>query len=411
MKKLFLQITLCTLIAPRLANAINTSDLPEITDPASMVYFNGSGTAQIKHNDQELTVLLEVHFEHPENGQYGSLKFLDQTGGAIATYAMTRVENFSPPSSSFKRVTLTGIEGTKGTSLVSVIFDKKNKCPYRITPISNAPPYFRQHPCIFFQSELRIAPREKTREELTRDSLVQQNLDRIETKRRQELKEAYFRRDAYYAIGILIAVTSILFALWMAPRALRRQRLPHLILFTALALLSTFPPFFLLPVLPAYFWWYYKLYDDDLNNEDLEKKLGRIALWSGVIAAIVFYGIFGIITVLYAAVWFAAGYMAILMIYSKHGKRARCPHCRYYGPNEIVTRKYLDQHITRTITGRHEYDHTEERDDEIIEWYRKKYNLRIEAEQRFHYFRRCEHCGEIYITTHYKNKVLADRDL
>lgn len=384
-------------------------DLPVITDPESMVYFNGSGSAQINYGGEKLTVLLDVDFEHPEDGCYGTLKFLDMASDTIASYAMTRVEHNRTPDS--KRVTLRGIDGTTGTSTVSVIFDSKNKKPYRITPVSNALPYFRQTASIYFDSRLRIAPREKTPEELMRDSLANEASKTLEVMRRQELKEKYFRRDAYYAIGILIAVVSVLFAVWMFPRALRRQQLPHLILFTLMTLLSTFPPFFLLPVLPAYFWWYYNLYDTKRNNRELAETLKKIAIGSGIAATLLLYALFGEIAFFYALIWFGAGYLAFMLIYRPHSERARCYHCNYYGPNEIVDRKFLHEKIRRTLTSRYDYDHTEETDEKIIEWYKQKYNLRIESDQMFEYFRQCGNCEEIFVTMHIKTKVLVDRDL
>ena len=180
---------------------------------------------------------------------------------------------------------------------------------------------------------------------------------------------------------------------------MRRERIWHLVLFTLMALVSCFPPFFILPLLPGYFWWYYHLYKEEIDNYELLATLCKITYVSIPVLGVVFYLAVGGIALLYIAVWLVAGLIGYV-IYESLMEKARCPHCNYYGPNEIVDRKFLDEEIVRTTTRIREYDHTEERDDEIIKWYRYRYNVKVEAHQRFKDFRRCGHCGEIFSTFH-----------
>lgn len=69
----------------------------------------------------------------------------------------------------------------------------------------------------------------------------------------------------------------------------------------------------------------------------------------------------------------------------------------------------IDEQIKRVVTRKKAYDGTEERHDKIIEWYKIKYNVRIEAHQQFRDFRRCEQCGEFYITFRTNIQTLSNR--
>lgn len=384
-------------------------DLPITNDPRkSMFYFNGSGTAQIDHDGQKLTAEMDIDFEHPADGRYGSLTLYDSARNVVARYAMTKVTILNDAVSA--RVTLTGIDGTPGKADVNLDFHRDRDRNYSILFFLDPPPYFKSAQRLHFDSELRIAPRVKSAEELAQEAKIQKVAEDRQAREQAEQDHKRSRRDIYDTIGAVIGLSAIAFAVWMAPRANRRRRLPHLILFTVLALLSTFPPFILLPVMPAYFWWYRNLYNEDHGSYYLDRKFLRIFYWSCAILGIAFYGFFGWIALVYVLVWLIAGYVAHLLIYFKHLETARCHHCNYYGPNEIVSREYLYEQIHRTVTRRKEYSHTEEQSDRIIDWYKQKYNVRVEVDQHFRDLRRCEHCGEIFITCDYRTKTLSNRD-
>lgn len=409
MKKLTMLCAALCLAFTALAGDKMKLDLKITNDPKeSMFYFNGSGTGTLDYEGRQLTAEIDLDFEHPVDGRYGALTLCDQQHQAVARYAITGVSHLSDAVS--KRVTVKGIDGTSGSVEANLDFHRDRDRNYSLLFAPGTIPYFKPMSRLTFDSQLRIAPRVKSAEELEQEAQVRKITEERQARGQAEASRRTSRREARDTVGALAGLATLLFAVWMAPRAMRRRRLPHLLLFTALGLLSTVPPFVLLPVLPAYFWWYYNLYNENYGALHLDQTFLRIFYWSCGILGFVFYGVFGTVAIVYAVVWFIAGYVVHLLIFFPHMERARCPHCNYYGPNEIMSRELIDEHIHRTVTRRLEHSHTEERSDRIIEWYKEKYNVRIEADQRFRDFRRCGHCGEIFITTFLRIKTLSDKD-
>ncbi|WP_295935672.1 hypothetical protein [uncultured Alistipes sp.] len=384
--------------------------LPELTDTYAMGYFKGSGSVGLDYNGNPITAELDMDFEQPQNGIYGSLRVYDASLTLLADYAMIKV---NPVSSgpTCKRVVLAEVGGKKRQYTINIDFLKSTSRNYAIL-FFDKPEYFSSiNGMLVFDSTLRITPREKTAAEIAQEER-QQKMAKAQAARKQQEREEQDRHErATRIIGIIIGLGVIGFAIWMAPRAVRHRRLPHLLLFTALGLLSTFPPYLLLPLLPAYFVWYYNLYNEGLGRFYLDRQFIRISLWSGAIAGAIFIVLFGWAGAVFVIVWAVAGYLAHLLIFYPHSVRFRCHHCNCYGPNEIVSRELMEEHITRTLTRKQVFDHREERSDKIIDWYKERYNIRIESDQKLREFRRCEQCGEVFITFHFRTKVLSDRDI
>lgn len=375
----------------------------------SSFYFNGTGSATFERDGQRYSARMDIDFEHPKEGRYGSLLVYDAENRIAARYAMTGMTAFADATS--KRVILTGIDGTKGKIPVNVDFHRDGNRNYSML-IPQGSGLFTDENSILrleFDSDLRIAPRVKTAEEVAEEQQAQAYLDQRKAREEMEANRKAFRKNLFDTLGALVGILSVGFALWMAPQAYRRRRLGHLILFTALALLTTTPPFVLLPVLPAYFWWYYNLYITKHTNRTLNCKFRRIFYCSTAIFGAIFYVLFGIVALAFVLLWLIAGFLAYLLIYSDHAEKARCHQCAYYGANHVVSSEMIDEQIKRVVTRKKVYDSTEERHDKIIEWYKIKYNVRIEAHQQFRDFRRCEQCGEFYITFRTNIQTLSNR--
>lgn len=416
MKKLLLLLFACLALTARAgeaptaasrAEARRNLDLPITNDfRNSRFYFDGTGTATVEHDGQTLTAHLEIDFEHPVEGSYGTLVLRDAQQRVVARYALVNLKDTSGATT--KRVTLKGTEGTKESILVNIDFARDGDRNYSIAFGPDGAAYFKPMSRLNFDSELRIAPRVKSAGEIEQEAKVAERQAEQAAERQEKIDRRRARQNFYDGVGIAVVVLALLFAAWMLPRAVRRRRVWHLVLFTLMALVSCFPPFFILPLLPGYFWWYRQLYNEKADNCFLLERLRKITYVSFAALAVVFYFAVGGITFLYVVVWLVAGLIGYV-IYESLMEKARCPHCNHYGPNEIVDRKFLDEEIVRTTTRIREYDHTEERENEIIKWYRYRYNVKIEAHQRFKDFRRCGHCGEIFITFHYTVKTLSNK--
>ena len=416
MKKLLLLLFVCLALTARAEEASSAAaraearrnlDLPITNDfRNSRFYFDGTGTATVEYNGQTLTACFDIDFEHPAEGRYGTLELRDAQRNVVARYALVNLKDTTGATT--KRVTLKGIEGTKESILVNIDFARDGDRNYSIAFGPDGATYFKPMSRLNFDSELRIAPRVKSAEEIEQEAKVAERQAEQAAERQAKIDRRKARQNFYDGVGVAVVVLSLLFTVWMLPRAMRRERIWHLVLFTLMALVSCFPPFFILPLLPGYFWWYYHLYKEEIDNYELLATLRKITYVSIPVLGVVFYLAVGGIALLYIAVWLVAGLIGYV-IYESLMEKSRCPHCNYYGPNEIVDRKFLDEEIVRTTTRTREYDHTEERDNEIIKWYRYRYNVKVEAHQRFKDFRRCGHCGEIFITFHYTVKTLSNK--
>lgn len=371
----------------------------------SMFYFNGTGTAEVEYNGQKYTARIDIDFEHPENGRYGTLTVFDMNGKAVDKYIFTDIKIHGDALS--KGATLKGVDGTKASLPVNIGFRRDSDRNYTLFFFHETLPYFESGWQVF-ESELRIAPREKSEEELAKEARLLEEKQRQEALAQAERERKEFKKEVYDTTQAIVVMTSVIFALVMLPKAFRRRKVSALIGFTVMALLSCFPPFFILPLLPGYFWWYASLYSTKRHNDDLMDIFRTITYISTAVLGILFYCLVGNITLLYIVVWVIAGYFAYIT-YEDHTKNSRCHHCRYYGPNHVADRELIKQKIVRTTTTSREFSHSEEREDEIINWYRKRYNVKVEAHQTFKDFRQCEHCGEIFITYRFTIKTLSNK--
>ena len=414
MKKLMMLCAALCFAAAVLAEDKMSLDLKITNNPyESMFYFNGTGTGRFEYEGQQLETELEIDFEHPADGRYGELTIYDAVHRVVERYAITKVEILN--DATCKRVTLKGIEGTRISHEANIDFHRDGDRNYSllIFPLQGSR-YFndinRVGSWLEFDSQLHIAPRVKSAEELAQEEMI-----RKADEARKEADTSYqsrrkARKRARETIGALVGILTTLFAIWMMRRAARRGLLLYLLFFMVLGWLTTFPPFLLLPVLPAYFWWYRKLYDEAYASIELDEMFRRIFYWSCGLLGLLFYELFGAIAIGYVFIWFAVGYIVYLLIFFPHMNRYRCPHCYYYGATEIVNREKTGENIFRTITRRNVYSHTEERWDRTIEWYRQKHNERVEADEHFCDHLRCPRCHELFTTTFTRTKTLSDRD-
>ncbi len=193
-----------------------------------------------------------------------------------------------------------------------------------------------------------------------------------EKERERQKEEKRAERRLENEIGDMIGCCMVLFALIMMWRAIKRRRLTQLILFTFLGLISTFPPFLFLPILPVYFWWYYQLFKDTHDNMILESRFGIALIISWVFFAVLFHSIFGGIAIVYAIIWAIACFFAYRLIYMHKMYASRCDHCNYYGPNTIIDKVFIREHIRQTVTRSHTLEDRVETDEQITEWYRRR---------------------------------------
>lgn len=410
MKNLFLFLVLSFSALAVAASEIQDKkslDILITNDPSkSMFYFNGTGTATVERDGKTYIAEMDIDFEHPVDGRYGTLTIYTPERKVVDKYIFTNIQNLGDATS--KRILVKGIDGTKESAVANIDFSRDGARNYLLFFFHDPIPYFKTA-WNEFESVLRIPPREKSKEELAAEARREEQRKQREAIEQAEREKEAFKQEVYDTTQAIVVFASIIFAIIMTPKAFKRGRFGHLILFTIIAILSSFPPFFILPLIPGYFWWYYNLYNDKRDNDDLADIFKKITYVSFGVLAILFYLLVGNIIIFYGIVWIVAGYIAMMLIYEEHAQKFRCPHCLYYGTNHIMERKLIHQQIVRTVTEQNVFSHREETDSKIIDWYKKRYNVRIEAHQKFKDFRKCDHCNEIFITFHYKTKKLFDK--
>lgn len=384
-------------------------DLPYTNDfTKSAFYFNGTGTANVEYDGQALTAAIDIDFEHPRDGVYGTLVFSNGAQEVVARYVFTDMENLGDATS--KRATLKATGGAPGTATVNVEFARSTTRNYAMFLFPNTIPYLKGISWLEFDSQLRIAPRAKTAEELAQEEKAQKYREQQAEQKQAEQDRKEFRNRVYEGTETAVLVLSVIFGIAMLPRAIRHRKLLSLVAFTILACLSAVKPFVLLPVLPAYFWWYIRLFNPDVSNWQLEKQFTTVFYVSCAVLGLLFFLLLGAIALAFVVLWLAAGFFAAYLIYFPHAERSRCDHCNYYGNHPVVDRQFVSQKIVETTTEHHDYDHTEVTDREIIEWYRKRYSVKEVAHQKFKDFRRCKKCGEIFISYSYRSKTLSEQE-
>lgn len=384
-------------------------DLPYTNDfTKSAFYFNGTGTASVKYEGQELAAAIDIDFEHPKDGVYGTLVFSNEAREVVARYVFTGMENLGDATS--KRVVLKGVGGAKGTATANMEFARSTTRNYALFLFPNTIPYLDGINWLEFDSQLRIAPREKTAEELAQEEKAQEYRERQAKQEQADKARKEFREEVYKSLETAVVMLSVIFGLVMLPRAIRHRKWLSLVAFTLLACLSSFEPFFLLPALPAYFWWYFNLFNPGVSNQRLKDLFFTIFFVACAVLGLLFYLLLGAIALVFVVLWIIAGVLAALFIYFPHTERSRCEHCKYYGNHPVVDRQFVRQQIVETTTEHHDYDHTEVTDREIIEWYRKRYSVKEVAHQTFKDFRRCEKCREIFISYSYRTKKLSEHE-
>lgn len=57
----------------------------------SSFYFNGTGSATFERDGQRYSAQMDIDFEHPKEGRYGSLLVYDAENRIAARYAMTEI--------------------------------------------------------------------------------------------------------------------------------------------------------------------------------------------------------------------------------------------------------------------------------------------------------------------------------
>ncbi len=288
MKNLMMLCAALCLAVAVLAGDKMSLDLKITNNPyESMFYFNGTGTGRFEYEGRPFETELEIDFEHPTDGRYGEVTIYDAEHRVVERYAITKVEILNDATR--KRITLTGIEGTRISHQANINFHRDGDRNYSLLIFpEEGSRYFndinRVGPWLEFDSQLRIAPRVKSAEELAHDELIRKS-----DEARKEADASYqsrrkARKRARETIGTLVGILTTFFAIWMMRRAARRGLLLYLLFFMVLGWITTFPPFLLLPVLPAYFWWYRKLYDEAYAPIELDEmfpgsSIGAAACW------------------------------------------------------------------------------------------------------------------------------------
>ena len=405
MKKLIvIFMMICNVVSLYAAPERKKLDL-EVTNDfrRTQFYFNASDTQKFEFDGQPFTGKMDIDLREKKNGSYGTFTFHDDTRDVTYTYAITERFHHGFPLS--KGITLKGINGTKGTLNCNIDFDRDNTQGYSLL-FFEVPSFMGDRQTLslnFTEPDLRVPERVKTAEELKREEELRAQR---EEKRRIEREKKDLEENISSAIGFL----TIIYALFMARRAMRRQKLLPLLLLTFMGLASSNAPFLFLPSLPVYFWWYYQLYKDNYSNDELESKFWTFLFISWVVLSFLFYSIFGWKAIVYSIIWFFANLAAMEFVYLEVMFRGRCSHCHYYGPNQIVDKQFFREQIQRIITKSHTLDDRVETEDTITEWYSTHYNVKVKAHQTYKYFRYCPHCGKIFYTYHYRTKTLSDRD-
>ncbi len=211
-------------------------------------------------------------------------------------------------------------------------------------------------------------------------------------------RDKMYKSAGFQTFWWVLVVIWVAFLAWMLPKAWKARRVLFLLLAAFCCLMVNFDgiyPFWV--VMPGFMIAYPKLYSRVYSYSFL--KVVRLFTWCGlgmlVILWVVFYHLWGWNSIRELVYWVVAGALAWVALVS-HLRRSCCRQCGAYGRHRKLSEKLVKREVIRSRIHDDTYDHTEVRSDEIIDWYKRKYGVRIEIVETFDVFYECRSCGQIF---------------
>ena len=211
-------------------------------------------------------------------------------------------------------------------------------------------------------------------------------------------RDQLYKSTGFRVVIGVVAAIFLLFFIWMFPKARKSQQIvPLLIALFCFTMVNFdgFYPFWV--VLPGFLVAYPRLYSQ-VYPLSFVKVLRLFVLCSVgvfVVLSLIFYQIWGWSSIREMVGWAFAGILFWYFL-SLHLGRSCCRMCGAYGHHKKLSEKLVKREVRTTRLHKDTFDRTEVRSDEIIDWYRRKYGVRIDITETFNVYYECLSCGHIF---------------
>lgn len=196
------------------------------------------------------------------------------------------------------------------------------------------------------------------------------------------------------------------FLVWMLPKAIKAGQVVPLLLAAFCCLMVNFYgryPFWV--VMPAFMISYPMLYYRVHPYSYV--KVIRWFKWCSVgtlvLLWMLYYNTWGWSSIRELFGWLVAGALSWYCFIGHLGKSC-CRNCGAYGRHKKLSEKLVRREVRRSRIHDDNFDHTEVRSDEIINWYNRKYGVRVDVVETFNVFYECRSCGHIFKNEELKHK-------
>lgn len=188
------------------------------------------------------------------------------------------------------------------------------------------------------------------------------------------------------------------YLVWLFPKARKAGQIIPLLLAAFCFLMVNFDglyPFW--AVMPGFMIAYPRLYSRVYPYSYV--KVMRLFTWISVGVLVLLWGIFyqvwGWSSIRELVNWLLAGVLTWYLLTGHLGKSC-CRKCGAYGRHQKLSEELVKREVRRSRIHSDTYDHTEVRSDEIVDWYKRKYGVRVEIIETFNVFYECRNCGQIF---------------
>lgn len=211
---------------------------------------------------------------------------------------------------------------------------------------------------------------------------------------------------------VLFVVKSVLwlavlfFFILMLPKARKARQVPALGGAAVCFLCVSFDNFYpFLPALPGFLLAYPRLYSQAYPYAYLRTK--RLFTWCTVgmtvLLSVVCYQLWGREAIGEIVGWVIASAVAWYG-FSWHLGKSCCRCCGAYGRHKKLSEELIKRDIKLTRIHDDAFSHTEVTPDEVIDWYERRYGMRVDIWETYDVYYECMFCGKIFKNQEDKHK-------
>ena len=390
-------------------------------EPAPTYPFNATGELTRKPDSVTLLYRLDLQAHRPQEGIIGHLKVFDARNASqpLVDFSLKQLADLGEDEMQVAFL----IPGPPGKAAsffrkAQLVYDPANQV-FLFHPVYRSTPGKLDEYLAFPVDRFRLEAHLRTTSERELEALqtspeTEQNshaqVDTAEVSGWQQYvgdgtwrgtlraRDQLYKTTGFKSFVWGLVVIWVLFLVWMFPRIRKSGQFIPILVVTFCFLCVNFDgiyPFWI--ALPGFMITYPRLYTKAAPYS--YGKVLRLLAWcmagTFVILWAIFYQIWGWTAIREGVGWVLAG-VAFWYFWALHLDRSCCRICGEYGRHRKLSEKLVMREVQRSRIHHDTFDHTEVRSDEIIDWYKRKYGVRIDIVETFNVFYECRFCGHIF---------------